>query len=575
VRLTGGSASQAARLAYQWDGSECAVSLTNDGSEPLAIREVVLFAGRWPYPSDTPLYAEGLQMLSQYDGTLGAPHCFGGYADALHYHIPQAAGADTVYSLLLLSPPATDALLLAFAACRRFVGAFRLYPDGSFEIVADTEGLVLEPGECWELEPLVALAGPERETLLAALATHIERHHPRRRFPTVPTGWCSWYHYYADVTEEDILANMSAIVQGRLPLEYVQIDDGYEAYMGDWLTAGERFPNGIARLIGQIRGMGLQPALWVAPFIAEERSQLFQQHPDWFMQDPSGRPLRSNTVSFGGWRNGPWCCLDGTHPRAQAYLEQVFATMRQEWGVSYFKLEANFWGAMHGAQLYDPRATRIEAYRRGMAAVLRGAGDAFVLGCNAPMWGSLGLVDGMRVTNDIDRSGEPIRAVAHELFARNWQHGRLWINDPDCLLLEDITQPGRQQVASAEAYRFHASAILASGGMVLSGDDLQVLSPERLAWLAKLLPPLGVAARFEGLGFRVGRTALEDRELLFVFNWDEEPLSVEVALPGVCEVRDFWDDRELGIFCDSIAVEAVPPHSARVLVAVPSGDQGA
>ena len=50
--------------------------------------------------------------------------------------------------------------------------------------------------------------------------------------------------------------------------------------------------------------------------------------------------------------------------------------MRREWGCTYFKLDANFWGAIHGGRFHDPQATRIEAYRRGMQAILRGAGDA-------------------------------------------------------------------------------------------------------------------------------------------------------------------------------------------------------
>ena len=35
-------------------------------------------------------------------------------------------------------------------------------------------------------------------------------------------------------------------------------------------------------------------------------------------------------------------------------------------GCTYFKLDANFWGAIHGGHFHDPRATRIEAYRRGL-----------------------------------------------------------------------------------------------------------------------------------------------------------------------------------------------------------------
>jgi len=31
-----------------------------------------------------------------------------------------------------------------------------------------------------------------------------------------------------------------------------------------------------------------------------------------------------------------------------------------------------------------------------MEAVLRGAGDGFILGCNHPIWPSFGLIDGSR-----------------------------------------------------------------------------------------------------------------------------------------------------------------------------------
>lgn len=51
--------------------------------------------------------------------------------------------------------------------------------------------------------------------------------------------------------------------------------------------------------------------------------------------------------------------------------------------MNYFKLDANYWGALQGGKHYQDNATRIEAYRRGMEAVLRGCDDeTVVLGCN-------------------------------------------------------------------------------------------------------------------------------------------------------------------------------------------------
>ena len=80
--------------------------------------------------------------------------------------------------------------------------------------------------------------------------------------------------------------------------------------------------------------------------------------------------------------------------------------MREKWGFTYFKLDANFWGAMHGGRLHDPKATRIEAYRRGMQAMLRGAGDSFILGCNHPIWASFGLIHGSRSSGDVSAMGD-------------------------------------------------------------------------------------------------------------------------------------------------------------------------
>lgn len=118
--------------------------------------------------------------------------------------------------------------------------------------------------------------------------------------PSIPTGWCSWYRYYADVAERDILGNLDEIDRLGLDLRYIQIDDGYQAAMGDWLESGERFPRGVASVAGEIRDRGFEPAIWIAPFIAERHSRIFREHPEWFIRGADGLPLASDKVSFGG-----------------------------------------------------------------------------------------------------------------------------------------------------------------------------------------------------------------------------------------------------------------------------------
>jgi alpha-galactosidase len=501
-------------------------------------------------------------MLSQTGGTLAKPVALGGYTDVKHYRLPQPPGATTVYGLLTLSPPGADHALLAFASCRRFITKFHVRPT-SVEAVVDTEGLPLGPGETWELEEFLFAHGPRRAELLASLAERIAVHHPPLRFPAEPAGWCSWYCFGPRVTARQVLDNLDVIAQHVPPLRYVQIDDGYQAAMGDWLTTGKAFGGDVRGVLKEIAARGFRPAIWVAPFVAEANSQVFKEHPDWFVKDADGQPLRSDRVTFGGWRHGPWYALDGTHPEAQKHLEQVFRTMRQEWGCTYFKLDANFWGALPDGRFHDPKATRVEAYRRGMQAILRGTGDAFVLGCNHPIWPSFGLLHGSRSSGDVKRSWANFARLAGENLHRNWQNRRLWWNDPDCVLLTgDLRE---------DEYRFHATAIFASGGMLLSGDDLTKIAPERLAMLRKLLPPTGVAATFEDAALRVGFVRLKDRLAVCLFNPGEKPASLAFPLPEPSRVRDFWTDADLGRHAGTFEVKDLPPHSARLLLCTPAG----
>jgi alpha-galactosidase len=531
------------------------------------VEEVALFAGGHQLDPGTPFYGEGFQMLSQTAGTLGAASNLSRYSDPGHYKLPQPEDALTVYSLASLSPQSGHHLLLCFTSSRRFAGSCRFWPD-RYEIVVDVEGLTLAPGETWELEEFFCAGGPDRADLLDQAAAAIEQNHPRRRWESPPTGWCSWYFYGPRVSEQDILASLEAIKRHGAVLPYVQIDDGYQSYIGDWLIPGRRFPSGMPALCRMIRDAGFEPAIWVAPFSAERGSRLVEEHPDWLIQDDSGAPLLSSEISFGGWRNGPWYMLDGTHPETQAYLEEVFRTMREEWGCHYFKLDALMWGAMRGGRRHDPAASRIDAYRQGMAALRRGAGeDSFILGCNAPMWASLGEVHGMRVSNDVSRSWRQLSLVARETFWRNWQHHRLWINDPDCILLANADGGRGPSTVTPDEFGFHAAVILASGGMVLSGDDLTSLRPEKWAILEKLLPPAGVAARFEDTSWQTGWIDLPDSRLLCLFNWDDAPVERQVELGQVAGVQNFWTGEAVEIERNTVPLS---PHAARVLRILPA-----
>jgi alpha-galactosidase len=195
-----------------------------------------------------------------------------------------------------------------------------------------------------------------------------------------------------------------------------------------------------------------------------------------------------------------------------------------------------------------------------MQAVIASAGRSFILGCNHPMWPSLGLIHGSRSSGDISRRWSTLRMVARENLHRAWQNGLLWWNDPDALvLLGNLPE---------NEFLFHAAATYATGGMLLSGDDLTQITPQRKALLDKLRPT-GVAAAFNP-DFRIGRMTLDSREILFALNWDDAPADTEFRLPRPARLRDLFTGEDLGTHKEVFRLSGQAGRSARVLDSTPA-----
>ena len=143
------------------------------------------------------------------------------------------------------------------------------------------------------------------------------------------------------------------------------------------------------------------------------------------------------------------------------------------------------------------------------------------------------------------------------------------MNDPDCIVVSKRIKSKAMPEAPVtdDEMLFHATAIVASGGMMLDGDDYTGLTPAQKARLRKTLPPTNRPARFASEDFREGRAELPDgRTLVFVFNWDDAARPHRVQLAGRRRLRDFWTDADLGTH-SAYDIASLPPHSARLLVA--------
>ncbi len=314
----------------------------------------------------------------------------------------------------------------------------------------------------------------------------------------VPTGWCSWYQYYQDISAETIYQNLEILKKRKddLPLQLIQIDDGYQKEVGDWLTFRAGFPDGMNPVAQEIRRNGFTPGVWLAPFIMHRKSDLFHAHPDWILRKRNGKPVNAGFV----W-NSLGTALDLTHPDAMQYVRDVIHTAVQDWDFPYLKLDFLYAAALPGHYQNETK-TRAQVLREGLEVIRESAGKrTYLVGCGLPLGSAVGIVDSMRIGPDVSGSWKPkffkiafpfkeepsmpsARNSLRNVLTRANLHDRWWVNDPDCVLVRD-----QSELTLAEVQTL-STAIGMSGGSMIFSDDLTALSEERLRMAAGLLPPV-------------------------------------------------------------------------------------
>jgi len=395
--------------------------------------------------------------------------------------------------------------------------------------VCETEGRLIAPGAVMDSEVLYA---GYHENLAAGLKSYAElcRREMDVSLKPVPTGWCSLNSLgRKGVTQEKVLENARFISERRrkLPLDVIQLDDGYVRAYGDWLVPNEKFPDGLEQLAHGIEGLGLVPGIWVAPFTVSPASQLAREHPEWLLQDHAGNPL-SWEVPWAD-QPDPWYALDGGNAEARTWLTELFGRLRS-FGYRYFKLDFLFMGVLKGS--HPAGLTRVEAYREAMQAIRKGAGDAYLLGCMAPYPPSVGVVDGMRVSGDAV-SMDDFQTASREAHHRFFAHRSFWNNDPGAIVAREIDG------ASLDCARAGAASAVLSGGALFSGDPLPELPADRLTVLSDALEaggrnPATPLDLFERESPRVFAQRLGGRKCrLGVFNGDGFARSVSIDLRGL------------------------------------------
>ncbi|MHA2379389.1 MAG: alpha-galactosidase [Candidatus Thorarchaeota archaeon] len=398
----------------------------------------------------------------------------------------------------------------------------------------------------------------------------------------VPVGWCSWYYYFTLIDEREVLLNAEHLKErfGQ-DIEWVQLDDGFQKTVGDW-NVNDKFESGLKSLVKEIGDSGFKPGVWIAPFIATEHSIIFKERPEWFVHDAQNRPIvvRENPLWLGNIY-----ALDLTNPEVISHIGSLFKDLVED-GFQYFKIDFIHDAAVEG-QRHDTSITRGQAIRKGLETIRSSVGDSFILGCGAPLGLSIGIVNGMRIGDDVAPvwqydQGIGIYPAAINTLTRAFMNKRWWINDPDCVLIrQDDTS------ITEDELRLWLTIVALSGGMLLLSDKMDEVSEERLTMFNKLLPPFGPGAtaidalvealpRFFTLSIE---TPLGRWALVATINLGEMPLDVSFTLKqaGLTEdkphhVFDFWEEEYQGLVEDQVEVNLLKPHSCKLLLVRPESE---
>jgi len=345
-------------------------------------------------------------------------------------------------------------------------------PHNVLSLHKEVPNRTIRPGEQVELMSFAFVEGTLDEAVDRWLTlAHIT---PRPAAPLV--GFSSWYRYYQDITAERLASDLTAVRdllanRDLGPCTPVfQIDDGY-AKIGDWTTPNTtRFPDGMGAFAHQIEEAGLLPGLWMAPFVCETESRVYQDHPDWLLRDEDGELVCAGSNWSGYYP------LDTRKPEVRAHVHDALWTATHEWGFRLLKLDFLFAACMvprDGLNRGQLMADALDLLRESVPE-----GVSFDL-CGVPIPVALGRTEYCRIGCDVslDWDDVPYMRMLHRervstkrslANTRGRAHldRRAFRNDPDVFFLRQdvkLTHQQRSDLIGADA---------ALGGMFLTSDDV-------------------------------------------------------------------------------------------------------
>ena len=362
--------------------------------------------------------------------------------------------------------------------------------DEKFTIRKDVEGLKLKAGQEYEMFDIAIIEGDMNKVMDKYFFDFVGCKKPAIKHLS---GYTSWYNYFQNIDEKIILRDLDGLDRASEEVSIFQVDDGYQAAVGDWLiTDHKKFPNGMKYIADKIHAKGYKAGIWLAPFSAQCNSIIAKKHPEWLL-----RHKRNGKKMLGcqGW--GGAYTLDIYHPEVRTYIKKVFDTILNVWGFDMVKLDFLY------SQCIEPRngKTRGEIMCDGVDLLREACGDKWILGCGVPLGACMGIFDACRISCDVNKNWKfelkkslninsivtcvrtnaempsSQNAITNTIF-RNHLDGRAFCNDPDVFFLRDINIG-----YNMEQKLLHGKVNSVCGNVLFVSDNAGDFDDERIEYL--------------------------------------------------------------------------------------------
>jgi len=451
-----------------------------------------------------------------------------------------------------------------------------------FELIYDFGRKYIEPGESIQLSGIIMALG-NTNNILNSYFNYIHSVMQVKILEQPITGWSSWYYYYTKIKPEDIIANTDLIKQRNMQIKLVQLDDGYQKGVGDWLERTPEFRDKMKYIADKITDDGFTPGIWLAPFIADKKSDLVKYHPEYILRNEYGKPIVAGYNP--SWPGKYYYGLDITNPRFQEYLRKVIRTMVHIWGFKYLKLDFLFGGCLRGGTHHDLRLSRAEVLKLGLQIIREEAGeDVILVGCGCPLTPAIGLVDIMRVGPDTSDQWNKIvghflqtgamistRNSIRNFMVRSFMNKKLWVNDPDCMMVRKTSTK-----LSKYERRSQINAIILAGGTLSFSDNFFKLQTDILLDIDKIIEIHADCFKGEAIPIDLMNSELPEifynsSGYLGVFNFHNKRKTISFDLNKVDAIKkdsiltDVWKNEQIELNAGILTIKNMPKHSSKLI----------